>query len=531
MQDLRICTIVKFSVMQLFNRLWLACLLWMPNSLCAKDYIISTLNTSLVISASTNENAKYQYYGSRLSEDELLHIYDSRMAFEENSYPVFGLQSMGEQAMSVTHSDGNMSLDLVVEDVKQYATQEGEILEIRMKDRIYPFGLRQMFKAYKETDVISTWVEVDNKGKESITLFRFASVFLPVHRGENWMTHFHGFWGAESTMEEEKLTNGQKVISNKNGLVNTESDNPSFLISTDGKPEEEHGQVIGGTLAWTGNYLIKLDVKNTSLSVIAGINEENSHYVLDSGHSFVTPEFVMTYSTSGKGGVSRAFHRWARQYKLNQGNRPHDILLNSWEGVYFKVNQKAMDEMMSNFSALGGELFVMDDGWFGNKYPRNAGNSSLGDWDVCKTKLPEGIEGLLKSARRNKIKFGIWIEPEMANTKSELFEKHPDWILRIPHRPLSTGRGNTQVVLDLTNPDVQNFVFSVVDSLMRKYPEIAYMKWDDNCYLMDYGSSYLPANRQSHLYIDYQHGLIKVLKRIRAKYPNLVMQACAGGGG
>lgn len=287
---------------------------------------------------------------------------------------------------------------------------------------------------------------------------------------------------------------------------------------------------LGGVLAWSGNYKLKLDVRNTALNIIVGMNEESSQYILEPKETFVTPEFAMTYSTNGKGGVSRAFHHWACQYKMNQGERLHDILLNSWEGVYFKVNQKGMDEMMEAFSAMGGELFVMDDGWFGNKYPRNGGNSSLGDWEVCKEKLPEGIEGLLASARKHHIKFGIWIEPEMSNTKSELFEKHPDWILKIDNRPLSTGRGKTQVVLDLTNPKVQDFVFGVVDNLMTNYPEISYMKWDDNCSLLDYGSSYLPKNKQSHLYIEYNRGLQKVLQRIRAKYPELVMQLCAGGG-
>ena len=336
--------------------------------------------------------------------------------------------------------------------------------------------------------------------------------------------------GAEHTMDEEKLTNGQKVIANKDGLANTETDNPSFMLSLDGKPQEETGKVFGGVLAWSGNYKLKLDVRNTALNIIVGMNEESSQYILEPKETFVTPEFAMTYSTNGKGGVSRAFHHWARQYKMNQGERLHDILLNSWEGVYFKVNQKGMDEMMEAFSAMGGELFVMDDGWFGNKYPRNGGNSSLGDWEVCKEKLPEGIEGLLASARKHHIKFGIWIEPEMSNTKSELFEKHPDWILKIDNRPLSTGRGKTQVVLDLTNPKVQDFVFGVVNNLMTNYPEIAYMKWDDNCSLLDYGSSYLPKNKQSHLYIEYNRGLQKVLQRIRAKYPELVMQLCAGGG-
>lgn len=501
------------------------------SSLHAKDYLISTPNTSLLITATPGEKSKFQYYGSRITEKDIQGIYDSGLAFGVESYPVFGLNTPGERAMAVAHPDGNMSLDLVVEQVKQYVSDEAAMTEIRMKDLVYPFALKQIFKAYKGTDIISTWVEVENNGKKALTLYRFASAFLPVHRGDNWMTHFHGFWGAEHTMDEEKLTNGQKVISNKDGLANTETDNPSFMLTMDGQPQEECGNVLGGTLAWTGTYLIKMDVRNTKFNISAGINEETAHYILDAKDTFITPEFAMTYSTAGKGGVSRAFHRWARAYKLNQGNVPHDILLNSWEGVYFNINQQSMDDMMKAFSAMGGELFVMDDGWFGNKYPRNNSTSSLGDWEVCKEKLPEGIEGLLKSARKHNIKFGLWIEPEMANTKSELFEKHPDWIMRIKNRPLSTGRGKTQVVLDLTNPEVQDFVFGVVDNLMTKYPEIAYMKWDDNSSLMDYGSSYLPKEKQSHIYIDYHKGLNKVLKRIRAKYPKLILQACAGGGG
>lgn len=504
--------------------------LLLSSSLFAKDYLISTSKTSLLITANAGEPSKMQYYGVSIAPGQIQSIYDAGLVLNANSYPAFGLQTVGEKAIAITQPDGNMSLDLAVDAVTQYTSKDGEITEVLLKDKIYPVWVKQCYKAYKGTDIITTWVEIGNAGKKPVTLFQFASAYLPMSRRDNWLTHFHGSWGAEHTMDEEKLTNGQKVIANKDGLANTETDNPSFMLSLDGRPQEESGKVFGGVLAWSGNYKLKLDVRNTALNIIVGMNEESSQYILEPKETFVTPEFAMTYSTNGKGGVSRAFHHWARQYKMNQGERLHDILLNSWEGVYFKVNQKGMDEMMEAFSAMGGELFVMDDGWFGNKYPRNGGNSSLGDWEVCKEKLPEGIEGLLASARKHHIKFGIWIEPEMSNTKSELFEKHPDWILKFDNRPLSTGRGKTQVVLDLTNPKVQDFVFGVVDNLMANYPEISYMKWDDNCSLLDYGSSYLPKNKQSHLYIEYNRGLQKVLQRIRAKYPELVMQLCAGGG-
>ncbi|WP_373191815.1 alpha-galactosidase [Bacteroides caccae] len=511
--------------------LLLTALGFLSSSLFAQDYLVSTPNTSLLIKATPGETVKIQYYGSKIENSDIQGIYDAGMVFNADSYPAFGLQTMGEKAIAATQPDGNMSLDLKIEQVKQYPTKDGEVTEILLKDKVYPFEIKQYYKAYQGTDIISTWIEIMNNGKKSVTLYRFVSAYLPVQRGDNWLTHFHGHWGAENMLEEEKLTNGQKVISNKDGMVNTETDNPSFMLSIDGKPQEEYGHILGGTLAWTGNYLLKMDITNTKLNIIAGINEENSHYKLESKETFKTPEFAMTYSTSGKGGVSRAFHRWARMYKLSHGNVERDILLNSWEGVYFKVNQEGMDQMMKSFSALGGELFVMDDGWFGNKYSRDRGDSSLGDWTVNKKKLPLGIEGLIASAKKHKIKFGLWIEPEMSNTKSELFEKHPEWILQCKNRPLSTGRGGTQIVLDLTNPEVQDFVFSVIDNLMTHYPEIAYMKWDANSCMLDYGSPYLSKEKQSHLYIEYHRGLNNVLERIRAKYPQLILQACAGGGG
>lgn len=511
--------------------LLLTALGFLSSSLFAQDYLVSTPNTSLLIKATPGETVKIQYYGSKIENSDIQGIYDAGMVFNADSYPAFGLQTIGEKAIAATQPDGNMSLDLKIEQVKQYPTKDGEVTEILLKDKVYPFEIKQYYKAYQGTDIISTWIEIMNNGKKSVTLYRFVSAYLPVQRGDNWLTHFHGHWGAENMLEEEKLTNGQKVISNKDGMVNTETDNPSFMLSIDGKPQEEYGHILGGTLAWTGNYLLKMDITNTKLNIIAGINEENSHYKLESKETFKTPEFAMTYSTSGKGGVSRAFHRWARMYKLSHGNVERDILLNSWEGVYFKVNQEGMDQMMKSFSALGGELFVMDDGWFGCKYSRDRGESSLGDWTVNKKKLPLGIEGLIASAKKHKIKFGLWIEPEMSNTKSELFEKHPEWILQCKNRPLSTGRGGTQIVLDLTNPEVQDFVFSVIDNLMTHYPEIAYMKWDANSCMLDYGSPYLPKEKQSHLYIEYHRGLNKVLERIRAKYPQLILQACAGGGG
>ena len=332
-------------------------------------------------------------------------------------------------------------------------------------------------------------------------------------------------------MTEEKLPDGQTVIADKAGLRNAFGSNPGFMISIDGKPAENAGEVFGCNLLWSGNYKTRIEASANRLNVISGINDDTSLYSLVPGETFSTPEFVMTFSKDGKGGVSRAFHKWARLYAIANGDKLRDVLLNSWEGVYFNVNQETMDQMMGDIASLGGELFVMDDGWFGDKYPRDNDKSSLGDWMVCEKKLPQGIGGLTQSARRNGIKFGIWIEPEMANTKSELYEKHPDWVLQHTNRPLRQGRGGTQVVLDLCNPKVQDFVFGVTDKLLSENPEIAYIKWDCNADIMNYGSLYLPKDKQSELYVRYHRGLHKVLDRIRAKYPDVTIQLCASGGG
>lgn len=240
-----------------------------------------------------------------------------------------------------------------------------------------------------------------------------------------------------------------------------------------------------------------------------------------------TPELALTYSNEGLSGSSRNFHRWARLHKLAHGTVPRKILLNSWEGVYFDVNQAGMDQMMSDIASMGGELFVMDDGWFGDKYPRKNDSSSLGDWVVDKNKLPNGIEGLLKDAQKNGVKFGIWIEPEMANTTSEFYEKHPDWVIKAPERDVVQGRGGTQVVLDLANPQVQEFIFKIVDDLMSNYPEIDYIKWDANMSILNHGSNYLTKDNQSHMYIEFHRGFEKICQQIRAKYPDLTIQACA----
>lgn len=500
-------------------------------NLFAQNVCISTPGTSLVLSAPTGGDLRYVYYGNKLSETDVATI-NQTGSDNYSAYPVYGLGGASEAALAVKHADGNMTLQMTVTDVKTNQEGNANITIVKMKDKVYPFFANICYKAYQDVDIIEVWTEISHQEKNPVLLNQFASAYLPIRRGEVWLSHLYGSWANEGRLAQEPLKPGMKIIKNKDGVRNSHTAHAEVMFSLDGKPQENTGNVIGAALCYSGNYKLRIDTDDSEYHhFYAGINEDNSSYNLPKGEVFRTPELALTYSKEGLSGSSRNFHRWARIYKLAHGTSLRKILLNSWEGVYFDINEQGMDQMMSDIESMRGELFVMDDGWFGDKFPRKSDNSSLGDWKVDKRKLPNGIRGLVKDAQKHGIKFGIWLEPEMTNTTSELYEKHPDWILKAPERDPITGRGGTQLVLDLTNPEVQDFIFGVVDNLMTDNPEIDYIKWDANMSIMNHGSSYLPKDKQNHLYIEFHRGFEKICQRIRAKYPDLTIQACASGGG
>lgn len=499
--------------------------------LFAQTVAVSTPHTSLVIEASVGGELKQLYYGSKLTDGELENITASGNAALP-VYPVYGMNCQSETALAVKHDDGNMSLQMEVVKVESDKDASSTLTTVYLKDKVYPFYVNVCYRAYQDVDVIETWTEITHNEKNPVILNQFASAYLPIRRGNVWLSSLYGSWANEGRLLQEPLEPGMKVIKNKDGVRNSHTAHAEVMFSLDGKPQENTGNVIGAALCYTGNYKLRIDTDDSEYHhFFAGINEENSAYKLEKEEVFRTPVLAFTYSKEGLSGASRNFHRWGREYRLANGDVPRKILLNSWEGVYFNITQEGMDQMMADIAAMGGELFVMDDGWFGDKYSRDTDNSSLGDWTVNKKKLPEGIEGLLRDAKKNGVEFGLWIEPEMTNTKSELYEKHPDWIVNALGREPVTGRGGTQLVLDLGNPEVQDFVFGVVDNLMTKYPELDYIKWDANMGIMSHGSTYQTKDNQSHLYIDFHRGFEKVCQRIRAKYPKLTIQACASGGG
>ena len=492
---------------------------------------IATPGTELVLKADNGGTLQVMYFGNRLSDVDFANL-ESAGTPSQDAYQAYGFNCASEASIGVTHMDGNMSTVLAIESVTQTDEPTAKVTKVRMKDTVYPFYVTVCYRAYQDVDMIETWTEIENLEKKPVTLTRYDSGFLPFRVGDVWLSHLHGTWAAEGLLVQEPIERGMTVIKNKDGTRNAHTDHAEVMFSLDGKPQENNGRVIGAALCYSGNYELRIDTRDMDYhQFYAGINPDNSPYTLASKEVFKTPELALTFSDEGLSGASRNFHRWGRKYKLAHGDTPRKILLNSWEGVYFDINEPGMDQMMADIASMGGELFVMDDGWFGEKYPRLVDNSSLGDWKVDKNKLPNGIGWLVSQAHKHGIKFGIWIEPEMTNSISELYEKHPEWVIKAPEREPVLGRGGTQLVLDLSNPEVQDFVFKVLDDIMVENPEIDYIKWDANMPISNHGSQYLPKDKQGHLYIEYHRGFAKVLDRVRAKYPALTIQACGSGGG
>lgn len=503
------------------------CLLTMASYASANETIqINTERIGLVLKTADDGRLYQSYLGKRLNKtSDLQHLPQGREA-----YLTHGMEDYFEPAIEVCHNDANPSLLLkyVSHNTKNLQAGVNETV-ITLQDDKYPVTVNLHYVAYEKENIIKTFTEISHKEKKAIPLKKYASAMLHFDRANYYLTEFSGDWADEAHMSTVPLNFGKKVVDTKLGTRANMFTPPFFILSLDRESNEKEGEVILGTLGWTGNFRFTFEVDNKNgLRVIAGINPYFSEYSLPAGEVFRTPDFYFTYSDCGQGQASRDFHDWARKYQLKDGQADRMTLLNNWEATYFDFNEEKLCNLMGDAVKLGVDMFLLDDGWFANKYPRHSDTQGLGDWDETADKLPNGVQHLVDEAAKKGIKFGIWIEPEMVNPKSELYEKHKDWVIRFPNRDEYYFRN--QLVLDLSNPKVQDFVFSVVDDLMTKYPGIAFFKWDCNSPITNIYSSYL-KDKQSHLYVDYVHGLYKVLDRIKAKYPDLPMMLCSGGSG
>jgi len=496
-----------------------------PAAETQKQILIETNNTSLVFSVGKNQKLYQVYLGEKLLNPEDY----KTLTNQHEAYVPSGTDNLFEPAIKMLHNDGNPSLELLVTDEK--VTRDGNLVttSILLKDSKYPVEVRLNFAAFQKENIIKTWTEIKHQEKNPVTLTNFASSMLHWDADKYWLTQFHGDWAQEMRMEESQLTAGIKTIDSKLGTRANMYQTPVFFLAKNTPATENSGEVIAGTLGWTGSFQMLFEIDNSnSLRMISGMNPFASEYHLKPNENFVTPEFIFTYSAQGKGLASRNFHSWARNYGVMDGNGNRLTLLNNWEATYFDFDENKLTELFGGAKDLGVDLFLLDDGWFGNKYPRANDRAGLGDWQETKTKLPHGLGYLVEQAEAKGVKFGIWIEPEMVNPKSELYEKHPNWVLKLPNRNEHYYRN--QLVLDLTNPEVQEFVYKLVDDMLTQNPKIGFIKWDCNRMMTNTYSAYQKDN-QSHVQIEYVRSFYRVMDRLRAKYPKLPIMLCSGGGG
>lgn len=445
------------------------------------------------------------------------------------AYAQAGDDCVLEPALQIAHADGKASTALRFVDWTRTNDAAGrEWGRIRLRDSAHPLDVTLCFCADRERDVLEQWTEIVHHEPGPIVLERVASSAL-LFPTNVLLTHFSGDWAGEMLAPiTEPLTPGSKILDSKIGVRATQHRPASFILALDGAPRENSGRVMAGSLAWSGNFQFAFDDNAESVCARCGLNPFASAYHLEPGESFSTPHMIWAWSANGLGELSRKLHRWARDFGLRDGHTPRAVLLNNWEATGCDFDFNRIAGLYPPAQELGTELFLLDDGWFGNKYPRVDDHGGLGDWQPNKQRLPNGLGPLAAEAGRQGLRFGIWLEPEMVNPRSELFEQHPNWVIAQPKRELELQRN--QLVLDLTRPAVQQFEWDAIRGILAT-PGITYAKWDCNRQLTQPGSSYLAPERQSQLWIDYVRALYGLMAKTAQAFPKTELMLCASGGG
>jgi alpha-galactosidase len=456
------------------------------------------------------------------------------------AYPTYGEDLRRDAALRVTHHDGVTTTRLVLDDHASTPVEGGSEHRLRLVDREEPLEVVLGFRTWTDDDVLEQWVEVTNR-QDGPVIVHEAAAAMPCFSSAGpaagaaagagpWLTHFGGGWAAEWGEAEERLTLGTKVLDSKGGVQPHLLRNPFFLLSPDGPSTETDGAVVAGALAWGGNVRFGFEVSpHRLLRVWCGANPYAADHVLDPGATLVTPRMVWAWSPAGRGPLSRRLHRWVRRHVVRDGSRVRPIVVNNWESTFFSFDQERLLGLMDGAAAIGGELFLLDDGWFGESHPRDDDTTGLGDWTVDRRKLPGGLDALVAGAAARGLRFGLWVEPEMVNPASTLYAEHPDWVVAQPGRERRTRRN--QLVLDVTRPEVRAFVADVVGRLLEANPGISYVKWDANRAVTEPGSPSLPADRQSDFWIDHALATWDVMATVAARHPSVELMLCASGGG
>ena len=409
-----------------------------------------------------------------------------------------------------------------------YAEKEDEVesLEITLKDEVANLRVILSYTVFENYDSITRSCKVINDSNDEVDILRALSANVDFTHSEFDLIQLSGSWARERHIVRTALRSGGQCIESRRG-ASSHAQNPFIaLVSKDAT--EDKGEVYGFNLIYSGNFLASVEVDmHSNARTQIGINPFDFTWNLESGQSFQTPEVVMVYSPNGLTGMSHIYHDLYRE-RLCRGthrDKERPILINNWEATYFDFNNEKIKEIAKESSKLGIELFVLDDGWFGE---RNNDDCSLGDWFVNEEKLKGGLNSLATDINKMGMQFGLWFEPEMISPKSKLYEEHPDWCIHIDGRIRSEAR--KQLILDLSRDEVCEAVIKMITDVLKSAP-ISYVKWDMNRNMTEIGSTAWPAKKQKEIAHRYMLGLYKILENITSNFPNILFESCSGGGG
>lgn len=400
-------------------------------------------------------------------------------------------------------------------------------LAVTLKDIGYDLQVELHYRAYPDFNLISRWAVIRNAGQSSVQLEEALSGVVSLPRRRSWrLTYLAGHWAGETRIVEEELKAGKKVLESRRGTTSHQL-NPAVFLDA-GESVEEEGEVWGFLLAWSGNWKsVKEFVSHDQLRVSMGVNDFDFSWHLAPGESFKTPKMIVAYSDVGFGGLSRSLHRFERSEVLprNNATKPRPVIYNTWETLYFNVNEENLKKLAERAAEIGVEVFVVDDGWFRGRDDDRAG---LGDWEPDPKKFPNGLRPVIEHVKSLGMKFGIWVEPENVNPNSDLYRRHPDWVYHFPGRPRSEMRN--QLVLNLSRSDVKEYVLGWLDRLLSEN-DISFVKWDMNRNFSEPGWPDAPRERQREIWVRHVLSLYEILDELRRRHPNVVFEGCSGGGG
>lgn len=498
-------------------------------------------NTTYAFGVSERGELQPIYWGGRVGPHDSFtpaHSFPEMASFDSpytttpQEYSGWGAGLFTEPALKVTFADGNR--DLVLHFVS--ATPNGsQSIDILLKDISREIYVTLRYSIDQETGILARSANIENREKQPVFIEQAAAAQWTLPPSRYILNYLTGRWGAEWTLNQEPIHGGERVIESRRGTTGHQA-NPWFAISRDDSQSftgpftagEEHGEVWFGALAWSGSWSFTIEQNQLDfVRVTGGFNPFDFGYKLKPGEHLETPIFYAGYSAHGLGGASRLLHRFEIAHILPQSPdpKPRPVIYNSWEATEFRVDEPGQVALAEKAASIGVDRFVMDDGWFGQRKDDHAG---LGDWYVNPQKFPNGLKPLIDKVHALGMDFGLWVEPEMINPDSDLYRKHPDWVLNFPGRPRSESRN--QLVLNLARPDVRDYIFGFLDKILTEN-DIAFLKWDYNRNWSEPGWDQVPIDEQKKVYVEFIRNLYSVLAELRKKHPKVEIESCSGGGG